>query len=109
MRNPLQTMIEGQLGSMSRNITKAMQELEATELEGSAGGGAVRVRITGGGEVLGVEISQTAVDQGDLELLQDLVCAAVRDAIAKAQGLKREKLMAATPLGALGVEVPDVF
>ena len=109
MRNPLQSMIEGQLGSMSKNIAKALEELEATELEGSAGGGAVRVKITGGGEVLGVEISPTAVQEGDLELLQDLVLAAVRDAIAKSQALKRDKLMGATPLGALGVEMPNVF
>ena len=105
-------MFEGQLGNMTRSLTKAMQELETTELEGSAGGGAVRVKITGSGEVLSVQITPTAVEQGDLELLQDLVCAAVRDAVAKAQAVKREKLMAATPLGAMGamgVEVPDVF
>jgi nucleoid-associated protein EbfC len=109
MRNPLQSMIEGQLGNMSRNITQAMQELESTELEGSAGGGAVRVKITGTGEVLSVEITPAVVEQGDIELLQDLVCAGVRDAIAKAQALKRDKVMGATPLGAMGIEVPDVF
>jgi nucleoid-associated protein EbfC len=109
MRNPLQQMIEGQLGNMSRNIAQAMQELEATELEGSAGGGAVRVKITGVGEVIGVEIAPTAMEQGDVELLQDLVCAAVRDAIAKALDVKRKRVMEATPLGNMGLELPDVF
>jgi DNA-binding protein YbaB len=42
-------------------------------------------------------------------LLEDLVAAAVRDCAAKAAALKREKIMAATPLGALGVELPDMF
>lgn len=109
MRNPLQAVLEGQLSQMQRNITRALEELQMTELEGSAGGGAVKVRITGSGQVLGVEIAPAAVEPGDLELLQDLVCAAVRDAIARATALKREKLMSATPLGALGVEMPDVF
>jgi len=109
MRNPLQAIFESQMTQVSENITKALSELEATELEGSAGGGAVTVKITGSGEVLSVRITPAAVDPLDLELLQDLICAAVRDGVAKATALKREKLMRATPLGALGVEMPDVF
>ena len=109
MRNPLQSVLEGQVGQMQRNITRALEELEVAEIEGSAGGSAVKVRMTGAGQVLSVEISPAAVEPEDLELLQDLVCAAMRDAIAKATALKREKLMSATPFGALGMEMPDVF
>lgn len=109
MRNPLQSMFETQFAKMSENLQQAMQELEAEEIEGAAGGGAVKVRMTGSGEVLGVTISPAAVEADDLELLQDLVCAALRDAIGRAAQLKREKLMGATPLGALGVDMPDVF
>lgn len=109
MRNPLQSLFENQFAQVSENITRAMQELETTELEGSAGGGAVRVKITGVGEVLEVKIAPAALEPGDTELLEDLVCAAVRDAIARAQELKKQKLMGATPLGALGIDVPNVF
>lgn len=109
MRNPLQSLFENQFAQVSENITQALEELEATEVEGSAGGGAVKVKMTGSGNVLSVEISPAAVDPDDLELLQDLVCAALRDAVTKATDLKREKLMGATPLGALGIDMPDVF
>ena len=109
MKNPFQSMLEGQVGQMQQNITRALGELEAAEVEGSAGGGAVKVRMTGSGEVLSVEIAPAAVEPNDIELLQDLVCAAIRDALSKATALKREKLMSATPFGALGIEMPDVF
>lgn len=94
---------------MSQNIGTALQELAATEVEGSAGGGAVRVHMTGGGEVLRVEIAEAATQPGDRELLQDLVCAAMRDAVARAARLRKEKLAQATPLGALGIDLPDVL
>ena len=102
-------MLESQLSNVSANITKALEELDTMELEGSAGGGAVKVKITGAMQVLSVEIAPAAVEGEDIELLQDLVCAAMRDAIAKATETKREKLMGATPLGALGADMPDVF
>ena len=103
-------MLESQFAKVSENINRALQELDATEVEGSAGGGAVKVKMTGNGDVLGVEISPAAVEADDIELLQDLVCAAVRDAFAKATELKREKVLGATPLGPLGANMmPDVF
>lgn len=109
MRNPLQAMLESQFSKVSENLNKAIQELEAMELEGSSGGGAVRITMTGGGQVLGVHIAPAAVSENDLELLQDLVAAAMRDVLAKVARARKEKLTAATPLGALGLEVPDVF
>jgi DNA-binding YbaB/EbfC family protein len=109
MRNPLQSMFENQFAQVSENLTKALEELEAAEIEGSAGGGAVRVHVTGSGQILDVKISPAAVQPEDIELLEDLVCAAMRDAFAKATQLKKEKLMSATPLGALGLDVPNVF
>jgi nucleoid-associated protein EbfC len=109
MRNPLQSLMEGQFAQMSQKIGVALQELAATEVEGSAGGGAVKVRLTGGADVLGVEISEAAVQPGDLELLQDLVCAAMRDAMGKVLQLRKDKLAQATPLGALGIDLPDML
>jgi len=109
MKNPIEAMLSSQLAGMQQNLAKALEELDTTVLEGSAGGGAVTVSITGSGNVLEVKISPAAVSGEDLELLQDLVCAAMRDAIAKATALKKEKVMQATPFGALGIDLPDVF
>ena len=73
------------------NIQKMMQqaqamqnqvkaELEALRVEGSAGGGLVRVEMSGEKEVLSVKIDSSVVDREDVETLQDLVLAALRDA-----------------------------
>jgi nucleoid-associated protein EbfC len=102
-------MFESQLAKVSENVTQALEELETTELEGSSGGGVVRVRITGTGQVLSVTISPSIVNAEDLELLQDLVCAAVRDAVAKSTQTRKERLVQATPFGALGVDMPDII
>lgn len=109
MRNPLEAMLSNQFAQIQENLARAMEELQSAVVEGATGGGAVKVEMTGAGEILSVQIAPAAVSDGDLELLQDLVCAAVRDASNKAQALKRQKLMAATPFGALGIEMPDVF
>ena len=109
MRNPIQAMIEKQVASFQQDLAEAMEELQGAEITGSAGGGVVKVRMTGDGKVLDTEIAPEVVDAADIELLQDLVCAAFRDALGKAAELKREKIMSATPLGAMGVELPDIF
>ncbi len=56
-----------------------------------------------------MEIDPSVVNAEDVELLNDLVCAAVRDAIRKAADAKKKKIAENTPLGALGIELPDVF
>ncbi len=109
MRNPIQAMIEKQVAGFQQDLAKVLEELQAAEIIGSAGGGVVKVRMTGDGKVLDTEIAPEVVDSGDIELLQDLVCAAFRDALGKAAELKREKIMSATPLGAMGVDLPDIF
>jgi len=60
--------------------SKVQAELDALRLEGSAGGGLVRIEMTGAKEVLAVRIDPSAVDPPDVETLQDLVLAALRDA-----------------------------
>lgn len=109
MRNPIQAMIQNQIASFQQGLTEAMEELGRTEVEGSAGGGAVKVKVTGTGEMTQVAIDPQVVDREGIELLEDLVCAAVREALRKAAELKRERIMAATPLGQLGVDLPDIF
>lgn len=109
LTNPLQKFIESQVGAMQENVAKAMTELENATVESSVGGGVVRCEMTGSGQLLEIKIDPSVVNADDIELLEDLVTAAVRDCAAKAQSLKKEKLMAATPLGALGMDLPDVF
>lgn len=109
MLNPFQKMIETQLESVQKQMAQAMEELRTLEIEASAGGGAVKVTVTGLGEILDVKIDPEVVAGGDVELIQDLVCAGVREALRRASEAKREKVMAATPLGALGLELPDIF
>ena len=109
MQNPFQKLIESQVGAIQDNVAKAMQELEISEVESSVGGGVVRCKMTGLGQLTELKIDPSVVTHDDVELLEDLVAAAVRDCAAKAAALKRERIMSATPLGAMGVELPDMF
>ena len=59
---------------------KVQAELEALKLEGSAGGGVVSIEMTGAKEILSVRIDPSVVDPADVDMLQDLVLAALRDA-----------------------------
>ena len=91
-----------QLGQVQENLRQAQQEAAQTTVEGSAGGGAVRVTVTGGLEFQSVRIDPAVVDPDDVEMLEDLVLAAARDAVEKAHELTSEALGGITGgLGAL--------
>jgi DNA-binding YbaB/EbfC family protein len=77
---------------MHRQMEKTREELRKTQLEGSAGGGAVRVAVNGEGQVLKIEISKEAIESRDKTLLEDLVLAAVRDGLTRASTLREERL-----------------
>ena len=77
---------------MQANMEKAQTELGQLTVEGSAGGGAVTIVMTGTQEAREVRISKDAVDPADVETLQDLVLAATNDALAKSKALAGEKL-----------------
>ena len=77
---------------MQANMEKAQTELGSLTVEGTAGGGAVRVVMTGTQELREIHISKDAVDPSDVETLQDLVLAAVSDALAKSKELAAQKL-----------------
>ena len=79
-----------QLGQVQQNLRQAQEEAASQVVEGSAGGGAVRVKVTGGLDFQEVTIDPGAVD--DVEMLQDLVLAAVRDAVEKAHALASDAL-----------------
>lgn len=70
-----------QAQKLQQQMAKMQEELEAREFEASAGGGMVNVRVSGKKEVLSVEIKPEAVDPDDVEMLEDLVLAAVNEAL----------------------------
>ena len=86
----------GQIAKMAQQMqaqmAQAQQELAETTLEVTAGGGAVRIIITGAQEVRSVEIDPSAVDPDEVEMLQDLVMTAVNEAISRSKELERERM-----------------
>ena len=86
----------GQIAKMAQQMqtqmAQAQQELAETTLEATAGGGAVRIVITGAQEIRHVEIDRSAVDPDEVDMLQDLVMTAINDAIARSKELERERL-----------------
>ena len=77
---------------MQANMAKAQEELAAATVEGSAGGGAVVVVLSGTQECKSVRIQKDAVDPNDVETLQDLVLAAFTDALKKSRELAAQRL-----------------
>jgi hypothetical protein len=73
-----------QLGEVTSNLQAAQAEAAAQVVEGTAGGGAVRVTMTAGMEVESVVIDPSVIDPAEAELLGDLVLAAFRDAVERA-------------------------
>jgi nucleoid-associated protein EbfC len=89
-----------QVQEMQAEMMKAQEELKNEVVEASAGGGMVTVKISGDLELKELRIDPEAVDPEDVELLQDMVQAAVNEAIRSAQELAANKMGAAT--GGLG-------
>jgi len=89
-----------QAQEMQQQLVAAQAQAAEEEVEGQAGGGAVKVRVTGGMEFRSVRIAPEAVDPDDVEMLEDLVLAALHDAVAQAQELQQGALGA---LGSLGL------
>ena len=76
---------------------EAMQaELDSVEVEGASGGGLVRVRLSGKGEMKGVRIDESLMKPSDREIVEDLVVAAHAEARRKADALLQEKMKAVT-------------
>jgi DNA-binding YbaB/EbfC family protein len=69
-----------QAQKMQQQLAAAQEELASAEVTGTAGGGLVSATMTGSGEITALTISPAAVDPDDVETLQDLVIAAIRDA-----------------------------
>jgi len=89
---------------MQAGIERVQAELAAATVEGSSGGGAVRVVVTGKQEMVSVAIDPEVAEGGDLELLQDLIVAAANDALRGARELAEQRLAAVTG----GMRLPGI-
>jgi DNA-binding YbaB/EbfC family protein len=87
--------------AMQQQMAEAQEEAVRQSVEGQAGGGAVRVTMTGGGEVTRVSIAPAAVDPTDVEMLEDLVLAAFHDAQAKVAEIRQAAIGEIGGLGGL--------
>ena len=94
-----------QVQKMQADMAAAQEALADTTVEGSAGGGMVKVVVSGTGDVQSVQISPDVVDPDDIEMLEDLVVAAVSDGLRRANELATEQMGGVTgglDLGGLG-------
>lgn len=89
-----------QAQKMQQDMEKAQAELAETTLEASAGGGMVVCTVTGTKEIVSIKINPAIVDPEDVEMLEDTVLAAVKEALRQAEELHNRKMGALT--GGLG-------
>ena len=112
MPQPNMAQMLKQVQKVQADMARAQAELAAAEVEASAGGGMVTVRVTGSLVVKEVRIDPAAIDPDDPELLSDMVLAAVNEALREAQALAERKLGGATAgldMGALrGLGLPGM-
>jgi len=85
-----------QIQQMQADMQAAHDALANTLIEGTAGGGVVKATVTGDGELRKVTINPSVVDPGDVETLEDLVLAAIHEAMREAKEAQATKLGAAT-------------
>ena len=88
---------------MQAQMALAQEELQNTVLEGAAGGGAVKATANGHGDILSVTIDKEVVNPDDVEMLEDLVLSAVKEAISKSKELSNDKMNSVTGgMGGMG-------
>ena len=90
------------LQQMQMRLEKIQRELAETEVEGTAGGGVVKVTVNGQKEFKSIKIDPSAVDPDDVELLEELISAAIGDAMTKAGAIFDDRMGALTG----GMKIP---
>jgi len=100
-----------QIMKQAQKMQKKMEEMQAEAakeiVETSAGGGMVTVKVNGKQEVVSITIEKSVVDPEDVEMLQDLIVAAVNEGIKKSQEMLQEKMSTVT--GGLGLNFPGIL
>lgn len=90
---------------MKTELDRVQGELAAREVEASAGGGMVSARVTGGQEVVSISIDPQVIDPDDREMLEDLVRAAINEALRKSREMMQEEMAKLTG----GLPIPNMF
>lgn len=103
MANMNQLMKQAQ--QMQQKISVLQKELDARELETSAGGGMVKIKINGKQEILEIKINPECVDPSDVEMLEELVKAGVNQAVKEAQEMVSTAMNKITG----GMNIPGMF
>lgn len=94
-----------QVQKMQTDMARLQEELATREVEASSGGGIVTVVASGKQEVISIKIKPEAVDPEDVEMLEDLVLAAVKEALRKSQEMVAEEMNKITG----GMKIPGLF
>ncbi len=94
-----------QAQKMQEEMERIQQETEEENIEATSGGGAVRVIVNGKKELVEIKLDPDAVDPDDVETLEDLIMAAVNEAVKKAEDMMEEKMGAITG----GLNIPGLF
>lgn len=94
-----------QVQKMQKQMEKVQAEIEEKEVEATAGGGAITVKVNGKRELLDIEIKPEVVDPDDVEMLQDLIVAAVNEAMRKAEEMASKEMGKITG----GMNIPGLF
>ncbi len=98
-----------QVQQMQQQMQEAQEELANETVTASAGGGVVKATVTGSQELTSIEIDPEAVDPDDVEMLQDMVLAAVNEAMNSSQEMASKKLGGITGgLGDMGLNLPGM-
>ena len=94
-----------QAQKLQQQMAKMQEEIEAREFEASAGGGMATAKVNGKKELLSIEIKPEAVDPDDVEMLQDLIVAAVNEALRQASEAMEQGMGKMTG----GMNLPGLF
>lgn len=92
-----------QAQKMQEKMTQAQEELDAREYEASAGGGMVTCKVSGKREILSLTIKPEVVDPDDVEMLQDMIMAAVNEALRTGEKTREEVMGSMAPAGMGGL------
>lgn len=95
-----------QAQKMQEDMQKSQEQLETVEVEGTAGGGMVKVRMNGKKKVLSVKIDPSILDPDDVEELEDLLLAAVNQATEEADKLSNDEMTKIVPKLPNGFKIP---
>ncbi len=94
-----------QAQQMQKKMAAVQEEMKSREVEATSGGGMVTVRAKGSQDIVSITIDKSVVEAGDVEMLQDLILAAVQDAMKKAKVMMEEEMAKITG----GFKIPGMF